>query len=106
MRKCENNHHVLPSPDHQGPPLTNQPVHLANLEARGLKRSKSSYKNQHSDITSYRDEGVSLGEMERVWNEVDKSEMRITLMDSLKEIKVGFNDIEYLGCGATSINGS
>ena len=47
MRKCAINHQVLPIPDHQGPPLTHQPVHLASLEARGLERTQSSYKNQH-----------------------------------------------------------
>ena len=98
MGECANNHQLLPIPDHQGPPLNHQPVHLAIPEARGKLRTNCS-KNQYSVRTSYKDEGESLGEMERVWNEVAKSEMRISLMDSLKEIKVGFNDIEYFNLG-------
>ena len=98
MGECAKNHQSLPIPDQQGPPLNHQPVHLAIPEARGKLRTNCS-KNQYSVITSYTDEGESLGEMGRVWNEVAKSEMRISLMDSLKEIKVGFNDIEYFNLG-------
>ena len=93
MREDVIKHHKLPIPDHQGPPLVSQPVHLASSPARGSKNTN------HSDYTSYKDEGECLGEMERVWNEVAKSEMRITLMNSLRDIKVGFNDIEYFNLG-------
>ena len=30
-------HQDLPNPDHQGAPLTHQPVHLASLSAIGVK---------------------------------------------------------------------
>ena len=36
MREDVIKHQKLPIPDHQGPPLTNQPVHLASSPARGL----------------------------------------------------------------------
>ena len=52
-----------------------------------------SLKNTHSTSTSGI-EGISLGEMEKVWREIASTEMRINLMDNLIYNKVGFNDVE------------
>ena len=44
-------------------------------------------------------EGPSLGEMERVWEEVAVSEARIRMMDRLAIHKIGFNDVEHFNLG-------
>ena len=44
-------------------------------------------------------EGLSLGEMEGVWQGLAASEMRIWMMDRLLKIKVGFNDVESFNLG-------
>ena len=49
MGECAKNHQLLPIPDHQGPPLNHQPVHLAIPEARGKLRTNCS-KNQYSTV--------------------------------------------------------
>ena len=54
--------------------------------------------NLTSPITSAI-EGLDLGEMERVWQELAASEMRLQLMDNLEKHKVGLNDVEYFNLG-------
>ena len=44
-------------------------------------------------------EGPSLGEMERVWEEVAVSEARIRMMDRLAIHNIGFNDVEHFNLG-------
>ena len=51
------------------------------------------------DINTSASEGPSLGELERVWIEIAKTEMRIQLMDSLNSMQVGFNDVEMFNLG-------
>ena len=80
-------------PEHLVPLLPHQPVHLAIMIARGYKNQSS-----FSDITSDA-EGYSLGEMEGIWREIASTEMRINLMDSLIQHKVGFNDVEMFNLG-------
>ena len=44
-------------------------------------------------------EGFSLKELEKTWQELASSEMRLKMMDSLKLHKVGFNDVENFNLG-------
>ena len=44
-------------------------------------------------------EGKSLGEIEKTWQELAASEMRLKMMDSLIKFKVGFNEVEYFNLG-------
>ena len=52
----------------------------------------------YSDLTSGI-EGLSLGDMEKTWQDTTASEMRISLMDSLNKYQVGFNDVEQFNLG-------
>ena len=62
--------------------------------SRGLPKNKIELVINTSDS-----EGPSLGELERVWTEIAKTEMRIKLMDSLNNMQVGFNDVEMFNLG-------
>ena len=44
-------------------------------------------------------EGLSLGDMEKTWQDTTASEMRISLMDNLNKYQMGFNDIEQFDLG-------
>ena len=61
--------------------------------------SKRPTKTKHSDITSKFIEGKDLSEMERLWEDIAASGVRIKLMLDLKQKKIGFNDIENFSLG-------
>ena len=61
--------------------------------SRGTPSSKS-YSSKTSAM-----EGHSLGELEKVWEDLAASEARIRMMDKLAAFKVGFNDVENFNLG-------
>ena len=44
-------------------------------------------------------EGLSLKELEKIWQDLTNSEMRLKMMEILKLHKVGFNDVENFNLG-------
>ena len=52
-----------------------------------------------SDHNTSVSEGLNLGEAGRIWRELAASEMRIGLMDRLRKLKVGLNDVEHFRLG-------
>ena len=61
-------------------------------------RPKSHLNLKHSDIASIVD-GPDLGEMVKIWRDVALSEARLNLLAKLREIKVGFNEVQRFGLG-------
>ena len=83
--------HHASVPGHQVQANTaHQPAHsYSHRMSRGYKPNTN-----HSIITSAI-EGKSLGEIEKTWQDLAASEMRLKMMDSLIKYKVGFNEVEY-----------
>ena len=61
--------------------------------SRGFKQ------NTNLSIITSAIEGKSLGEIEKTWQDLAASEMRLKMMDSLIKYKVGFNEVEYFNLG-------
>ena len=68
------------------------------LGAKSYQRSFSSKDIKFSDLT-FRIEGQDLGEMKQLWQDIVTSEMRMDLMSTLQNKKVGFREIENFSLG-------
>ena len=62
-----------------------------------MSRGNPKFKSLSSKTSAI--EGHSLGELEKVWEDLAASEARIKMMDKLALFKVGFNDVENFNLG-------
>ena len=70
------------------PPPGTQPI---------LRCSETQPNKQFSDNTSI--EGKELGELKKLWRDIAASEVRLKMMSDLKQLKLGFNEIEQFSLG-------
>ena len=82
--------------------VLHQQVHLVLPQQPALLAHQvmgEGYLQQSSSIITSGIEGYSLKELERIWQDLASSEMRLKMMDTLQLHKVGFNDVENFNLG-------